>query len=318
MVSQQYCHPFGRHETDSRFLASVFPREVYPRQPIAKGVDLRVLPLGDSITYGEGSSDGNGYRLALATMIQGDGNHLKYIGQVESGTMVNNRHEGHGGFPVGAVGNTAKPDYPKRPNIILLMAGTNDIIFKVDVPNAPERLGAVIGEGVAACPDAVILVGTLLPLIHPEENPELSCTDTETFNSGLQEVVENYNKEGKQVAVVDMARVNASHISPTDGIHPTDEGYALIAAAWHDGLVVAGERGWIRQPLPESSDSQPNGTNEHNIHSSFGSPGSATRNGSTISKAWTLENLMVGLLIILGVLWLARKALVHYGWKYKG
>ncbi|KAI4098930.1 MAG: hypothetical protein L6R37_006228 [Teloschistes peruensis] len=298
--------------------SSVLTREIRPRQSIANGEDLRVLPLGDSITYGEGSSDGNGYRLALATTIKDDGNHLNYIGQVKSGTMGNNRHEGHGGFPIGPVGNTAKPDYPERPNVILLMAGTNDIIFKVDVPNAPKRLSTVIGAAVAACPDAAILVGTLLPLIHPKENPQLSSTDTEAFNSGLLEAVEKYNKEGKHVAVVDMARVNASHISPTDGIHPTDEGYALIAAAWHDGLIVAGAKGWIQQPFPESSESQQNGASEHNGHSSVGSLGSATSNGSTISKAWTLENLMVGLLILFGVLCLARKALVHYGWMYKG
>ena len=32
---------------------------------LKSGKELRILPLGDSITWGFGSSDGNGYRLSL-------------------------------------------------------------------------------------------------------------------------------------------------------------------------------------------------------------------------------------------------------------
>jgi hypothetical protein len=60
---------------------------------ISNGVNLRILPLGDSITYGAGSSDGNGYRLALQNMLSG--NNVQYVGSQHSGSMANNSNEGH-------------------------------------------------------------------------------------------------------------------------------------------------------------------------------------------------------------------------------
>ena len=283
-------------------------KSLQPRQPIADGVDLRILPLGDSITWGEGSSDGNGYRLALATLIERDGNGLQYIGRVRSGTMSKNRHEGHGGFQIGPVGATGKPDYPDQPNVVLLMAGTNDLIFHNDVENAPKRLGSLIGEINTACPHAAVLVGTLLPLIHPKANSELSSKETDAFNSAMTTVVDKVATEGKQVALIDMGRVNTSHIHTNDGIHPTDEGYSLIAAAWHDGLVAAGKKGWIQEPSPE----QPAG----HIESESIADGKTLIDNHVIQtsvertpqRTWRLEQLLVSGLILVGLLWVARKA----------
>ncbi|KAL8691435.1 MAG: hypothetical protein Q9218_003337 [Villophora microphyllina] len=282
--------------------AFIITPEVHPRHPIVKGLDLRVLPLGDSITWGQGSSDGNGYRLALATMVRADGNNITYIGQVESGNMTNNQNEGHRGFRIDPIGDAGKPDFPERPNVVLLMAGTNDIIVGADVPNAPERLGTVIGDAVAACPDAAVLVGTLLPLVHPKDNPQLTSNDTEAFNTGLQDVVKEYEHEGRQVAVVNMTRVTDNYINATDGTHPTDEGYALIAAAWHDGLVAASEKGWIQKPLLEPSGSQPNGTSEQNGKPPVGSTGSANSNSKTTITIWSLQKTMFSVLILFGVI----------------
>ena len=62
------------------------------RNAIAGGVALRILPLGDSITYVEGSSSGNGYRLALYNLLHAE-NEVNYIGRVKSGTMADNANE---------------------------------------------------------------------------------------------------------------------------------------------------------------------------------------------------------------------------------
>lgn len=45
---------------------------VRPGQAIAPGIELRILPLGDSITYGWLSGDGNGYRLELLKRLNGE------------------------------------------------------------------------------------------------------------------------------------------------------------------------------------------------------------------------------------------------------
>lgn len=72
------------------------------REVISGGVNLRILPLGDSITHGMSSSDGNGYRLALHDLLTPE-NQVEYIGQEHKGSMDNNRHEGHPGFDISPV-----------------------------------------------------------------------------------------------------------------------------------------------------------------------------------------------------------------------
>ena len=56
------------------------------RTVIAGGTQLRILPLGASITVGFQSSDGNGYRLGLLNRLAGS--NVEYIGTVRAGTMT--------------------------------------------------------------------------------------------------------------------------------------------------------------------------------------------------------------------------------------
>ncbi|MCJ1464956.1 hypothetical protein MMC07_003571 [Pseudocyphellaria aurata] len=56
------------------------------------------MPLGASITNGIGSSDGNGYRLALAE--DPTGNTMRFVGSVRSETMNDNYNEGHPGATI--------------------------------------------------------------------------------------------------------------------------------------------------------------------------------------------------------------------------
>ncbi|PGH00630.1 hypothetical protein AJ79_08146 [Helicocarpus griseus UAMH5409] len=213
-------------------------------KPIANGTPLRILPLGDSITYGQGSTDGTGYRLPLFTLLNPT-NPLEYIGRERHGNMPNgnNHHEGHKGFPIGPIGNTAKPNFDQHPNIVLLMAGTNDIVFQINLADAPNVLGRVIDEIVAGCADAVVLVATLTPLLDEKREGR-----RRVFNQALEGVVGA--RREKKVLLVDMGRVDTvGGINGTDGIHPTDLGYRLMAEAWFEGIVRAGEMGWIGKPV---------------------------------------------------------------------
>ncbi|EQL35950.1 hypothetical protein BDFG_02548 [Blastomyces dermatitidis ATCC 26199] len=220
-------------------------------EAIAGGVDLRILPLGDSITYGQGSSDGNGYRLPLYNLLLSGGNKVEYIGREKHGSMSNNRHEGHKGFPIGPVGDTGKPNYAQRPSIVLLLAGTNDVVFKINLKDAPTVLGRVVDDIVAACPDAVVLVATIPPMLDANREARKVA-----FNAALPAVIAQRNRAGKHVLLVDLARVTAQHINATDGIHPTDDGYRSIADAWHEGIVAADQRGWIKAPIARPADGE--------------------------------------------------------------
>lgn len=74
------------------------PESLTVRDDLSRGVDLRILPLGASITAGQGSSDGNGYREYLQQDLAGMT--MQYVGSLRSGSMADNYHEGHSGFTI--------------------------------------------------------------------------------------------------------------------------------------------------------------------------------------------------------------------------
>ena len=269
--------------------------------------------MGDSITWGWGSSNGNGYRLALATLITEDGNNLEYIGRIKHGDMPNNENEGHSGFQIEPIGLEGKPNYPERPNVVLLMAGTNDIVFNSDVVNAPKRLGTLIEEIVTACPDAAVLVATLTPLLIPEWNSKAL-----EFNSAITGVIEDFATARKKVALVDMGTVTSSQINSTDSIHPTDGGYALIAAAWYNGIVQAGKKGWIQPPLPRLSQGQPNRENNQDAQLPIVNHGRLTSDDVIITSTWAPVQLIIRMLILVGLALVGIKAITFCLRRHQG
>lgn len=59
--------------------------------------NLRIMPVGDSITKGSGSSHKTGYRRPLRKKLTGRGVSVDVIGTLHDGNMVDNDHQGHSG-----------------------------------------------------------------------------------------------------------------------------------------------------------------------------------------------------------------------------
>jgi lysophospholipase L1-like esterase len=204
---------------------------------------LRILPLGDSITFGTDSSDGNGYRLDLENLLEPSST-LQYIGSVRAGSMTDNYNEGHPGFTIDQIADEASRDSTLSPNVVLLMAGTNDVLQDLDLSKAPSRLGALITQLTTGLPTAVILVATLTPLLNTTLNSEV-----DGYNRAIPGLVATSTKAGKFVMTVSMSNVTtATGIDLADGIHPNDAGYQTMAEAWYSGIVEAAGKGWIKPP----------------------------------------------------------------------
>ena len=90
-------------------------------QAVLGGVDLRILPLGDSITWGYASPDGNGYRLKLSDDTRA--NDLVFAGTLQSGTMRDNWNSGFSGKTIQYIAGQAAGGLAQNPNIVLLLAG---------------------------------------------------------------------------------------------------------------------------------------------------------------------------------------------------
>ncbi|KAF8324027.1 SGNH hydrolase, partial [Clavulina sp. PMI_390] len=197
------------------------------------------LALGDSITYGWESTDGNGYRYDLQQLSKSDGNTITYIGSIQAGTMADNWNDGYIGCVIDQIASQSTPALAMKPQVVLLMAGTNDINYQEDLANAPSRLSTLITEILTYSPSAVILVAAI-PLIEDSTLEPLA----ETYNSGVQSMLNTRIASGNKLVWV--PRPSGWTTSDmADELHPNDTGYSLLATAWHTGIVSAQSKGWI-------------------------------------------------------------------------
>ncbi|OHX00038.1 GDSL-like lipase acylhydrolase [Colletotrichum incanum] len=221
-------------------------------QVIKDGVKLRILPVGDSITVGFASSDGNGYRLALDENLSA--NDVVFAGTVTSGNMTDGYFAGWSGQTIQYIADNVGPSLEQRPNVILLHAGTNDMNPNPDISKegndpagAAERLGRLIDQMISACPDATILVAQIVNTCDVNQRPA-----TEEFQKLIPGVVEQRRNASHHVLAVDFAALGDG-ILRADCIHPSDEGYRTMGDYWYD-FIAQIPRDWINQPIGNDPD----------------------------------------------------------------
>jgi len=128
------------------------------------------------------------------------------------------------------------------------MAGTNDCNQPDDPANAPARLGSLIDEIAAACPDAVVIVAQLTPIAS-----SASEANVVAFNAAVPGVVATRAAAGRKVMTVDMSNyVTVGDLA--DGLHPNDAGYNLTAECWYAGIQQAASNNWISPPITTGVD----------------------------------------------------------------
>ncbi|KAG2022341.1 lipolytic enzyme [Coprinopsis cinerea AmutBmut pab1-1] len=206
-----------------------------PPPPVQTG-PIITLPLGDSITFGIGTNDGNSYRKYLKDRLLQDGITIDYIGTVKAGNMEDNDCQGHSGATIDQISGYANTALAQRPQVVLLKAGTNDMAQNRDLANAPNRLMALVDKILTASPNATVLVASLVPLSFGQAN-------VNTYNTRIQQLVEQKAAQGQHVVFVSMAAVTNSDLA--DGVHPNANGYQKMATAWYNGWISAKQKGWI-------------------------------------------------------------------------
>ncbi|KAK8047725.1 hypothetical protein PG996_015789 [Apiospora saccharicola] len=194
---------------------------------------LRVMPLGASITQGIRSTDGNGYRKHIRDQLRFAGWNVNMVGSKQDGNMNDKDNEGHPGWTISQVTGAAKGSIGLRPNLVLINAGTNDCLQKVDIPNTGKRMQEMIDLLLGNIPETTIILSTILPSGHDQ-----SCVDT--VNKQLKAL----KNESKRVYLAEM-QLTINDIS-SDGTHPTDDGYRKMASAWWAAIQRA--EGVIKAP----------------------------------------------------------------------
>jgi lysophospholipase L1-like esterase len=167
------------------------------------------------------------------------------IGSVQAGTMADNFNEGHSGAVISQIA-TYTSAYTQRPNVVLLHAGTNDLNLPSDPANAPQRLDALVGQLLAACPDATIIVARIIPSTNAG-----TSTLIPQFNNAITDLMSTRAQQGQHVIMADMpSAVSTANLA--DGLHPNDDGYNRMAIKWAIALTAVDSLGWIKDPVQGS------------------------------------------------------------------
>ena len=232
----------------------------------ATGAPLVILPLGDSITQGasQPAAVPGGYRDPLQTLLTNAGYRIHFVGSATDNATAaltaagNAAHEGHGGYTTsnllvnldangGTSGNNGgfwlTGNGGSRaaiyPDIILLMAGVNDLgVNQFPPAQGLAGLESLLNKLVALRPAAQIVVSTLTPYIgliytNREANQQI-------FNAALPDLVAAHQAAGHRVTLCDVrSRVpltNAAALLCSDGVHPNQAGYTEIAKVWFDAI----------------------------------------------------------------------------------
>lgn len=236
---------------------------------------FKILPLGSSNTSGfPNTPDNGGYRTRLWTsLVKNENYNIDFVGPAANGPSdIDRNHSGFGGFKIddlinnvelkGELDSSGMPIYKNietvltdhAPDMVLLMAGNNDLFAGKTVDQTLNDLGILVDLIIQKSPNTRVLVASLTP---NKLNPELQAKVTEYSNRIESEVVNPRIVRGDRVSFVDMfnAPLNDSDYL-SDGIHLTQSGYDKLATIW-------------RQAILNTQDGQDILVNLENIHGSM-------------------------------------------------
>lgn len=188
-----------------------------------------ILPMGDSITQGHGTSEVNAYRKELRAALAAEYAWTPdFIGSKNDGTFADNAHEGNPSWTC-AMLEAGLPGWGYHaPDVILLMAGTCNMIL----PPATAEAGLIEMESlldalVAKWPSARLCVSTIPPTTRP-----LQQEQTDLYNAGLPALVSAVGG-----TLYDIGGALETSDLQVDGVHVNDGGYTKMAGWWFDSTA---------------------------------------------------------------------------------
>lgn len=237
---------------------------------------VRIMPLGDSITLGNGPE--RSYRGHLQTMLLAAGHRFDFVGSYGNvippgGEAIwfgpdaaqsayrgpfDPDFEGHGGFQAGQpesvvgykdhmLAQMVPTDIPLfAPDVVLVHIGTNDLLGGWTIhgpwhgPGGPaDRRIEFAARNVIDLVDAIgALRPTAVVLVSPIGRRGLNGVqdDLADVSAVVRAAVEARAAQGRAVQFVADLYDGFAPADLADVIHPTDGGYAKMAAAWFRAL----------------------------------------------------------------------------------
>ncbi len=208
----------------------------------------KILPLGDSITYGVNDEGNGGYRGPLFAAAVAAGQKITFNGSLSngpatvSGQTFPKKNEGHSGWGISEVtpysgGNAGiatvipSPAFSSNsggtPEIVLLHIGTNDS-GSFSASQMVTDLNGLLDKIMTNAPNALVVVAQIIPLGYGTNDV------IKAYNQAIPGLVQQRAAAGKHILLVDMyTGFNASSMLGSDSIHPNTAGYKFMADHWY-------------------------------------------------------------------------------------
>lgn len=204
---------------------------------------LRILPLGDSITYDNNHNDDEvkprsytkrySYRGYLWKMLKDSKIDFEFVGTRQAGQDFapdfdphNDGYPGEDSFEI--ADRTQQILFKTDPNIILLHVGTNDIGAKMEGVN--EILDWVDTYELDNNTEIRVFVALIIDRREHDNSIKL-------FNENLKKLIDRRWKKGDMLTLVDMYHdAGLTKNDYIDRTHPNPNGYAKMAKVWFNAI----------------------------------------------------------------------------------
>ncbi len=222
--------------------------------------------IGDSITQSNADGDSNGSpRKSLYDLLVANGYTFSYTGHWTQNTdglpttgalPETNLYQYHSGIS----GSVIDSDYSGRtgmtqntpsfwtsgrlatvkPNVILIMLGTNDIDINLDIANAPARLSTLV-DTIHAQPgvgNPTVFLATIPP---NRTSLPADPVNTAAYNAVIPDVVATQRGLGRDVRFVDQFTPiddNYAANMQGDNLHPNATGNNTMAQQWYNAIAA--------------------------------------------------------------------------------
>ncbi|HXF10798.1 MAG TPA: RICIN domain-containing protein [Desulfuromonadaceae bacterium] len=136
-----------------------------------------------------------------------------------------------------------------KPNVILILIGSNDANSDIDITHASQRLTTLINT-IYAQPgvgNPTILVG----LIPPNHVSSTGTANVALYNAAVPGVVRSFKNAGKDVYLVDQFTLlnnNFTTAMNSDGLHPNATGNGYMSQNWFNAIASCANQ--ARPPIP--------------------------------------------------------------------
>lgn len=224
--------------------------------PVENGRPLRILCLGDSLTYGvdldlSGTTNPRiAYRQTLSMNMIDYFGAVAFVGNVDEYTTTVSdpflyRHSGYSGYVIEDVYHVAQHPGIKpmvddmmakyQPDIVIMMLGTNDLGLSIMTGDIIPRWESLVRQIEKQLPEnGMILCASLPPLLDSTKEP--------MFNEKMQARLRELANEGIKIGFADPntpLSENEQGYLNSDGVHFNSRGYQVIGTVFTDAITTA-------------------------------------------------------------------------------